>query len=90
MTTIQSRRLLEDLISELVEGLDLSSSHAPQVGLHASGVEFDLPVETVLMAGPHGHALYSDLPSTITRSLFDRPIGRLRLNIATQAVEVLP
>jgi hypothetical protein len=90
MTALDTRRPLEDMIGELVEaisGLSASSSH---MGLRASGFELDLPIETVVTAGPNGSVVRADMPRTRTRSFFDRPVGRMRLTIDSVPLEVLP
>lgn len=76
-------RPLEDLIGELLDGI----TALPAAGLRATGITFDLPIEARVEAGPAGPLVRADLPRTRTRTWFDRPIGRLSLNIGTLPVE---
>jgi hypothetical protein len=90
MTTTDTRRPLEDVIGELVESLAGLAAPSSAPGLFASGLELDLPVETVVTDGPAGPVVRADLPQMLTRTAFDRPVGRLRLTISSTATEVAP
>jgi hypothetical protein len=72
-----ARRLLEDLIGELAEGIPVAGD------VHATAVEFSLPVETKLAPGRDGLRVHADLPRTRTRTDFDLPVSRLALNLVT-------
>ncbi|MBN8809819.1 MULTISPECIES: hypothetical protein [unclassified Sphingomonas] len=76
-------RPLEDLIGELLDGI----AALPTVGVRATGITFDLPIEARVDTGPAGPLVRADLPRTRTRTWFDRPVGRLSLRIGTLPVE---
>jgi len=87
MTRFETRRPLEDMIGELVEGLVVPDDGA---GLRATSVEFTLPVETRVVGGPNGLVVHADMPATRTRTDFDLPLGRLTMRLATLATGEAP
>jgi hypothetical protein len=83
MTRREIRRPLEDMISELVDGLfDL-----PTQGVRLTAVELGLPVETRMVLGPGGPIVHADMPARRTRTEFDLPLGRLVLRLVTMPIE---
>ena len=88
MSRFETRRPLEDMIGELVEGLVMPEGGA--AGLRATSVEFTLPVETRVVGGPDGLVVHADMPATRTRTDFDLPLGRLTMRLATLATGEAP
>ena len=86
MSRFETRRPLEDMIGELVEGLVMPNA----AGLRATSVEFTLPVETRVVGGPGGLVVHADMPATRTRTDFDLPLGRLTMRLATLATGEAP
>jgi hypothetical protein len=84
MTAREPRRPLEDMIGELVGAMPAVDLAA---GVHASSVEFSLPVEMRVSSGSSGLVVHADLPATRTPSAFDLPVGRLKLHLTTLATE---
>jgi hypothetical protein len=89
MTANEPRRPLEDMISELVEGVGLVGRESA-TGLRPSSVEFSLPIEMRVIDGPSGLAVHADMPATRTPTAFDLPVGRLKLHLTTVATRALP
>lgn len=89
MNTPERRRPLEDLLDELVAGLQaLPRLQGSSVGV--TGVQFSLPVEMRVRPGTHGLVVHADMPALRTRTDFDLPVGRLGLNLAVWAPEGEP
>ncbi len=84
---IAPRRPLDDMLVELMDGVRQSGSLRPtdldQVGVAASSVEFDLPVETVIEHRDGDWVVLADSPRTRMRSDFDVPVSRLVATIVT-------
>jgi hypothetical protein len=94
MNAVEMRRPLENVIGELVDGLSAMPAHGRQandgVALQVTGVEVALPIETRVVAGPTGLVVHADMPTMLTRTSFDLPVGRLVLRLVTVATEVAP
>lgn len=82
MTGRESRRPLEDMLSDLVAGFTVPPRDS-RTGLHATSVELALPVETRVASGPNGLTVHADMPATRTPTAFDLPVGRLTLRLTT-------
>jgi hypothetical protein len=82
MSPREPRRPLEDMIGELVGAVSLPGRD-PTTGLHASSVEFSLPVEMRVSGGPGGFTVHADMPATRTQTVFDMPVGRLNMRLTT-------
>jgi len=89
MSAYETRRPLEDMIGDLVAGFTMPARDE-RTGLHATSVEFALPVETRVIAGPNGPVVHADMPATRTPSAFDMPVGRLTMRLTTFATGVAP
>jgi hypothetical protein len=89
MSATEVRRPLEDMISELVEGL-FTLPTSDIAGVRLSEVEVALPVETRVVGGPSGPVVHADMPSLRTRTDFDLPVGRLVVRLAALPMEVRP
>lgn len=76
-------RPLEDLITELAEGIgEASAASAREAGrVVPVSVSFKLPVEAHVEDRDGRLVVLADLPRTRTRTDFDRPLGRLSLNL---------
>ena len=76
-------RPLEDLITELAEGIGAVSAARPgQAGrVLPVSVAFKLPIEAHVEDRDGTLVVLADLPRTRTRTAFDRPVGRLSLNL---------
>lgn len=90
MIAYQTRRPLEDMIGDLVEGLVVPGGLRSGGGLHATSAEFTLPVETHIARGPGGLVVHADMPATRTPSSLDMPVGRLVMRLTTFATGVAP
>ena len=88
MNRFETRRPLEDMIGDLVEGLVVPDGSA--AGLRATSVEFALPVETRVVGGPGGLVVHADMPATRTRTDFDLPLGKLTMRLTTMATGEAP
>jgi hypothetical protein len=90
MSDVMPGRPLEDLLADLVVGVtDAARTQAPAADftrLRPTSVAFDLPVET--RVGIEGDTLIvrADLPALRTRTVFDRPLGRLSFTVTEEAV----
>jgi hypothetical protein len=89
MTSREPRRPLEDMIGDLVGAVSLPGRD-PTTGLHASSVEFSLPVEMRVSSGPNGFTVHADMPATRTPTAFDMPVGRLNVHLTTFATGQTP
>jgi hypothetical protein len=86
MNVREMRRPLEDMITELVDGL----ADLPTEGVRLTAVELALPVETRVVPGASGPTVHADMPALRTRTDFDLPLGRLLLRLATMPTEAEP
>lgn len=94
MSATEIRRPLEDMITELVDGLSvlptLHGDHRSATPLMVTRVELALPVETRVVGGPQGPVVHADMPTLRTRTAFDLPLSRFVLRLATMPTEVAP
>ena len=76
-------RPLEDLITELAQGIsEASAASTRDAGrVVPMSVAFKLPVEAHVEDRDGRLVVLADLPRTRTRTDFDRPLGRLTLNL---------
>lgn len=81
MSAVERRRPLEDLLDELVAGLQWPARPEAPRSLRLSDVELALPVEMRVRPGPRGPVVHADMPSLRTRTGFDLPVGRLVLRL---------
>jgi hypothetical protein len=84
-------RLLEDVITELVDGVGAASAagvdEAGRSRVRPISVAFALPVEAHIETRGDKLVVLADVPRTRTRTAFDRPLGRLSLNVVTGGTE---
>ena len=94
MNGSETRRPLEDMIGELVDGLSalpaLDQRTIDGTRLKLTGVELVLPVETRVLGGPSGPVVHADMPTMRTRTAFDLPVGRFVLRLAVTPTEASP
>ena len=76
-------RPLEELITDLADGIGAASAASPdQSGrIVPVSVAFKLPVEAHVENRDGTLVVLADFPRTRTRTDFDRPLGRLSLNL---------
>jgi len=88
MTNRSSRRLLEDLITDLALGVigpsESGTGMMRQGGVRAVSIEFDLPVEAYVAAADGNLVVLADVPRSRTRTMFDLPLGRLSLKLVAE------
>jgi hypothetical protein len=93
MNRSETRRPLEDMIGELVDGLAVLPALARRAsagnGLTVTGVELALPIEARVLGGPSGPIVLADMPGTRTRTAFDLPVGRFVLRLTATPTEAL-
>lgn len=76
---IPARRLLEDMIGELADGLVMLGGDGP---VRPTDIRLVLPVE----ARFEGRGVVADVPRLHTRTAFDLPLGRLTLSLSEVTV----
>ena len=73
-----SQRLLGEMLSEIFEGVLMTMS---QADIKATSVELSLPINIGFENGSDGLAMIGELPQFLTRTDFDRDVGRMHVVI---------
>lgn len=91
MNASDTRRPLEEMLVELVDGLSaLPAFDGRGSPLSVTGIELALPIETRVVHDPGAGGapvVLADLPRTRTRTAFDLPVGRFVLRLSARATE---
>lgn len=81
-------RPLEELIDDLASGLlaagGIETGTASRAGVRPVSLEIDLPMELRVVGTGHP-VVRADVPARHTRTVFDRPLGRLSLTLVAEA-----
>ena len=82
-------RPLEELIGDLASGMlaagGVETGTASRAGIRPVSIEVDLPMELRVVGTDH-LVVRADVPERHTRTVFDRPLGRLSLTLVAEAV----
>ena len=82
-------RPLEELIDDLATGLfaagGVEPGTVPRAGIRPVSIEVDLPMELRIVGTDHP-VIRADAPQRHTRTVFDRPLGRLSVTLVAAAI----
>ena len=82
-------RPLEELIDDVASGMlaagGVEAGTASRAGVRPVSIEVDLPMELRVVGTDH-LVVRADVPERHTRTVFDRPLGRLSLTLVAEAL----